>query len=274
MTTRHTATATVALALCWLATGTAHASDAPTVGLPQALDVWLPGAELFAAKVDDRRTPVIVRIDRTTPEREGFRYALVYTGYEPGRFDLRTALRRADGSPLPQAVPPIPVEIRGLRPLGEIRLNGVGDSPEPRLGGYRLALGTVGALWLVGLIGLVTVRRRGPRALAKPAPNTAATLDDRLRTLLTSAAKGSATPAEHAELERAVLVYWVRRLSLRKQDPAVLYATLRDHPEAGPMVTRLEAWLHAPPSDAPVNVSELLTVFRPLLSAPEQEGQL
>ncbi|AWM38087.1 hypothetical protein C1280_14535 [Gemmata obscuriglobus] len=244
------------------------------MGLPQALDVWLPGAELFAAKVDDRRTPVIVRIDRATPERDGFRYALVYTGFEAGRFDLRTALRRADGAPLPQTVPPVPVEIRGLRPPGDIRLNGVGDSPEPRLGGYRLALGTVGALWLVGLIGLVTVRRRGPQVLAQPAPDTEATIEDRLRTLLTSAARGTANPADHAELERTVLVYWVRRLGLRTQDPAVLCATLRGHPEAGPMVTRLEAWLHAPPSDAPVNVSELLTVFRPLLSAPEQEGQL
>ena len=72
----------------------------------------------------------------TTPERDGHRYWLVYTGLEPGQFDLRDALRRADGLPASEA-PAIPVEIRALRPPGEIRMNTVADAPAARVGGYR-----------------------------------------------------------------------------------------------------------------------------------------
>jgi hypothetical protein len=273
MTARRTILGTITVAACWLATGDVRGSDAPTVGLPQALDVWLPGPELFAAKVDDRRTPVVVRIDRTTTERDGFRYALVYTGYEPGKFDLRSSLRQANGTPPAAPVPPIPVEVVCLRPPGEIRLNGVTDGPAPRIGGYRVAAWTTAGLWLIGLVGLIAVRRRRAPIMVAPIEAPPVTIEERLRTLLTSAAAGTATPAEQAELERAVLVYWVRRLKLRDHDAATLYATLRGHAEARPMVTRLEMWLHAPAPETPADTQELLSVFRPLLTAPEKEGR-
>lgn len=264
---RGVAAATVVTAACWFAAGAAG-SEPPTVGLPQSMDLWLSGPELFAVAVDDRRSPVVVRIDRTTPERDGYRYSLVYTGLEPGRYDLRDSLRRADGS-RPQGVAPIPVEVRSLRPTGDIRLSAVADGPPALSGGYRLALGVGGALWLIGLVSLIVVRRRrAVRAGAPPPP--AETLAERLRSLLAAAIAGTATPAEHAELERTLLVCWVRRLGLRDQDPASLYATLRAHPEVGPLVRQLEAWLHTPHQHtATADLPKLLDPFRTFIE-PEK----
>ena len=55
-------------------------------------------------------------------------------------------------------------------------------------------------------------------------------------------------PAQLAELERTLLVYWERRLNLRDRKPAEAIAELRRHPEAGPLFQQLEAWLHRPGS--------------------------
>lgn len=262
---RRIATGIVVTAACWFAIGVAAGSEPPTVGLPQSMDIWLPGPELFAVAVDDRRSPVVVRIDQTTPERNGYRYLLLYTGLEPGKYDLRDSLRKADGSK-PRDVPPIPIEIRAIHPTGDIRLNAIADGPSARLGGYRVAVVVAGVLWLVCLVGLIAVRRRRAKPVAPPpAPET---LVDRLRSLLTAAIAGTATLAEQAELERALLVYWVRRLGLRDQDPANLYATLRTHPEAGPFVGQLEAWLHAPHQQAEVvDLPKLLESFRTLIES-------
>lgn len=267
--TKFTALTMALVALVGLA-GVGRGADLPTVGLPQPMDLWLPGPEVFAVSADDRRSPVIVRIDKTTAERNGFRYSLVYIGLEAGKFDLRTSLRLADGKQ-PQ-VPSIPIEIQALRPPGDIQLNTVAEGPAARSGGYYLVLVAVGVVWLLGLGGLIVLRRR--RKAVVEETSTAVTMEDRLRSLLTTTIAGTATPAEHAELERALLVYWVRRLGLQGQNPATVFAMLREHPEAGPLLRQLEAWLHAPNrDDKTVNVPELLAPYRALFTEPEKAPQ-
>jgi hypothetical protein len=248
----------------------ASGSDASTstIGLPVSLDFWLPGPKVFAAAVDDRRSPVVVRIDKATAERNGHRYSLVYTGLEAGRFDLRDSLRGGDGTP--PRVPPIPVEVRGLRRPGDIRLHRLTESPAARVGGYRSAVIAAGVLWLLGLAGLIAARPRRRRGTDEPRPQTP-TPEGRLRELLTAAIGGTATPTETAELERGLLAYWVRRLGLKGRDPASLFAALGAHPEAGPFLRQFEGWLHAPRgSAAPANVPGLLSPYRERFA--EHEG--
>lgn len=245
------------------------AADAPTVGFPTAVEVWLPGPELAVVPVDDRRTAVTLRIDRATPEKDGYRYTLVYTGLEPGRFDLGGLLRRADGRPA-EGLPPVPVEVQGLHPPGEIRVHEAAAGPALRVGGYRVALVALGTAWVAGFLGLVAyaARRRRTRPVVPPVPVTFA---DRLRPLVEAAVAGTATPAQHAELERLLLAHWVRRLGLAGREPAVVIDRLRRHAEAGPLVGRLAEWLHAPPVPGrPADVAGLLAPYRELPAEPRE----
>jgi hypothetical protein len=246
------------------------AADAPSVGFPAAVEVWLPGPELAAVPVDDRRAPLTLRVDRATPERDGYRYTLVYTGLEPGRFDLRGLLRRADGRPA-EGLPPVPVEVEGLRPPGEIRVHEAAAGPAVRVGGYRTALVALGAAWAAGLLGLVAYAARRRRQVRPVAPPVPVTFADRLRPLVEAAVAGTATPAQHAELERLLLAHWVRRLGLAGRAPAVVIDRLCRHAEAGPLVGRLAEWLHAPPVPGrAADVAGLLAPYRVLPADPRE----
>jgi len=75
-------------------------------------------------------------------------------------------------------------------------------------------------------------------------------------------------PAKLAELERALVSYWRRKLVLEDLAPVEALATLRAHPEASPLVTQLEAWLHRPAGQQTVDVGQLLEPYRNI--APEE----
>ena len=59
-----------------------------TVGMPGRLDgVVLPGPELEAKPLTDKRAPVVLRVAAVYPHGTAFRYDLEYTGLEPGTFE-------------------------------------------------------------------------------------------------------------------------------------------------------------------------------------------
>ncbi len=87
-------------------------------------------------------------------------------------------------------------------------------------------------------------------------------LADRLRPLVTEAMAGRLAPAKLAELERALVSYWRRRLNLESLTPVEAIARLKAHPEASPLVTQLENWLHRPAGDRNVDVALLLEPYR------------
>ena len=102
--------------------GLAQNTDAPqtrdssTVGMPGKIDqLVLPGSELEVKPLEDRRTPLVLRITEVYPHGSAFRYSLVYYGLEPGQYDLRNYLTRKDGTALGD-VPPIPVKVAPCSP--------------------------------------------------------------------------------------------------------------------------------------------------------------
>jgi hypothetical protein len=221
----------------------------------------LPGTDL-EVKPADRKAPLVLRIVSVAPHGTAFRYDLEYYGLEKGKFDLRDYLRRKDRSSTAD-LPPIPVTIESILPPGQVLPNPLEPKETPRPGGYWLLL-TVGAvLWGVGLLAILLVARRrvqAARTIAGPL-----TLADRLRPLVEGAVAGQMDPGRLAELERALILYWSRRLGLLKRKPADALAVLRGHAEAGPLLTQLEIWLHRPRTQATINVAALLEPYR---SAP------
>lgn len=260
----------------------AHAADGreTSVGMAGQLDgVVLPGPELEAKPYTDRKTPIVLRVVHVYPHGSDFRYDLEYFGLEPGTYNLSDYLRRKDGRPSTN-LPPLSVKVVPVLPPGQVRPNKLEIETGPRVGGYWLALMALGILWLIGLAGIIfsfflpMLRHRGrARVTGRPV-----TLADRLRPLVEGAIAGKLTHAELASLERTLLAFWRKRLDLEAIEPAEAIAALREHPDAGPLLAQLEAWLHRPgPSDA-ADVGKLLEPYRDLspdavdLARPGERG--
>jgi hypothetical protein len=218
----------------------------------------LPGTEL-EVKPADRKAPLVVRIVRVAPHGTALRYDLEYYGLEKGKFNLVDYLRRKDRSSA-AGLDPIHVTIESVLPPGQVLPNVLEPKETPRPGGYWLLLIAGGVLWVLGLLAILLVARR--RAQAVQAAARPLTLADRLRPLVEGAVAGKLDTGRLAELERALIVYWSRRLGLVDRKPAEALAVLREHPEAGPLLAQLEIWLHRPPPHATINLAALLEPYR------------
>jgi hypothetical protein len=235
-----------------------------TVGMTGRLtDVVLPGPELEAKPDDDRKRPLLVREVTVYPHGSLFRYDIAYEGRDPGTYNLCDYLRRKDGTPT-TGLPPRLVKVNAVRPPGQVEPNKLEIERGPRVGGYWLAVYAAGAVWVLGVVALVAsffFPRRKQTTAARARPPS---LADRLRPLVEGAVAGTLSHAELANLERVLLAFWRKRLGLEAADPAEAIAALRVHPEAGPLLAKLEEWLHRPGPPAAVDVPALLTPYREL----------
>lgn len=265
--------ARVAIAILALARPSTSADETvkppgPTVGMPARVEgLVLPGPELQAKPLEDRRTPVVLRVTEVYKHGDGFRYDLSYYGLEPGTFDLGDYLRRKDGTAAAD-LPEIPVTIRPILPPGQIEPHPLTPSASPALGGYRWWLALGGAAWVAGLVGILFYGRRKMAPGPDGGPRRP-TLADRLRPLVEAARQGKLTEGQHAELERMLIGYWRHRLDLDRADPAEAMAVMRKDERAGPLLNQLEIWLHRPGgAAAPVDVAALLEPYRDLPAEP------
>ncbi|WP_435015410.1 hypothetical protein TA3x_002948 [Tundrisphaera sp. TA3] len=241
----------------------APGSAAPSVGMPARIDqIVLPGTELEARPIEDRRAKVVVRVVDVYPHGTAFRYNLLYYGLEPGDYDLRDALRRKDGGSTAD-LPPIPVKVVAILPPGQIEPHPLTPTPTAFPGLYRPLMFLAAAAWVAGLLAILLVGRKRRRVEDDRPGAVAPSLADRLRPLVESAMAGTLAEGQHAELERMLIDHWRRRLGLEALPPAAAIAAIRSDPTAGALLNRLEAWLHMPPGSAgPVDVAALLAPYR------------
>jgi hypothetical protein len=254
-------------ASAWFARGAlAQETKAPSafqspVGMPFRVEqIVFPGSELEPVPVNDK-TLIVVRIDAVYPHGSAFRYDLVCYGVEPGEYDLRQFLKRKDGSSTDD-LPSTPISILAQLPPGQIEPHTLEYSSIRWLGGYRLILILGGIMWGAGLVWLLYPRRKPTLAVAQSEQARPVSLADRLRPLVLDAVAGKLTPAQLAELERALVSHWRNRLGLNDQAPVEALSQLRQHPEAGPLIVQLETWLHRPGGSGQVDVPALLEPYR------------
>lgn len=232
------------------------------VGRSVTVTFAAPGPVLEARPLDDRRRPLVVQELTATPDGAGHRYEVTLYGLDPGTHDLRDALRRPDGSAL-DGVPAVPVTVTSGLPAGQILPHDLPAEAGPRVGGYRTLLVALGVAWGLGLLGLVASfvlpRRRAAVVADKPV-----TLADRLRPLVAGAAAGTLKREELAALERSLFAFWRTRLGLDAADPHAALGRLHADPQAGPLLSQLEAWLHQPVPKPPADIGALLAPYREL----------
>jgi len=258
------------------ATAAARAPIESTIGIEGQLIFRHPRSEPVQAVPVDDKAPVVVRIADSTPDGEFVLYDLRFIAQYAGEFDLRDCLRRPDGAPLTDAAP-LPILVGKLLPddhQGE--LFEIAGLSLPRLGGYKAVLIVIGAVWLLVPAWFILRRltRRPPPP--PPLPEPPASLADQLRPLVEAAIRGTLSTPERARLELMLLAFWRDRLGLDAAavDHAASIQKLREHEEAGELLSLLERWLHRPPkADEVVDVASVLERYRSVrpvhVSAPQ-----
>ncbi|MAG94910.1 MAG: hypothetical protein CMJ48_14375 [Planctomycetaceae bacterium] len=185
----------------------------PSVGMSARIEqIVLPGSELVVKPIEDYDSPVIVRIVETYPHGDAFRYDMIYYGLDPGTYDLRDYLQRADRTSLDD-LQPINIEVRAVLPPGQIEPHKLNAGEHPSLGGYRTLTIVLGVNWVLGLL-LIVFYRRGRRATGDETSVATPCLADRLRPYVDDAIAGKLTRNQLAQLERMLLAHWRGRLGL------------------------------------------------------------
>ncbi len=213
------------------------------VGVSTKLEqIVLPGSELQVKPMDDRKIPIILRIVATWQHGDSMRYDFEFIGLEPGDFDLKDYLFRADGSDADD-LPAIPIHVTSILPEGQVQPNPL-DTNWPAIKRYKPLAMLAAIAWLGGLIALILWRRNSVKAVAAQAkPRTFAEM---LEPRLKAAMEGELNTSQLAELERFVVEFWRRRLRMSEVPVNQVILKLRNHDEAGPLLKQLEKWIHAP----------------------------
>lgn len=256
-------------ATLWGASALTHAQSAEAgqaalpseskVGVSQSLrDLVLPGSALQVAEIH-LDTAIIARIVDSYPHGSDRRYDIVWYGLEPGDYDLGDYLKRSDGSGTDE-LPPIPLRVHSILSAERLLPNPVSGKQVPKVGGYRTWLVLGGIAWAFGLWAILNFGRSGRRGQAS-AVGTGPTLADRLRPLVESAVAGTLSEQDQAELELRLITLWRRRLNLTHESAPEALRLMRDHHEAGPLLSGLEDWLHRPGPVENVDVEQLLQPY-------------
>jgi hypothetical protein len=243
-----------------------------TVGMTiEIRDLVLPGSELVTRPIGVK-DPFVLRISATYPHGTSFRYDLECYGLEPGEYDIADWLLRRDGSSTDD-LPPTMVTIRAALPPGQVLPHRPAEGDVSVFGGYGTLLVLLGVVWLIALPLIIFYRRdRGGRG-GVGVEERPLTLAERLRPMVLDAIRGTLTRKQRSQLELTLLAYWRRKLDLEGMAPAAALASLKQHPEAGPLLAALEEWLHHPAKQEETDLEKLLNPYRDLPADALEEAK-
>jgi hypothetical protein len=128
-------------------------------------------------------------------------------------------------------------------------------------------------IWIIGLALLWGKSKATGQASVK-VELAAPTIQDTLKPLVKAACNGTIEPHQRAELESVLIHYWTKRLALADTAPGQILSILKNHPEAGPLILRLETWLHKPLGEARESTTDLAELLRPYESIIEPSDQV
>lgn len=245
------------------------------VGMVGKIDqIVISGGELEAVPNSDPLARMIVRVAESYRHGDAYRYDLEFTGFEPGRYDLSKYLRRKAPETSPANLPTIDVEIVSVLEPGRIEPARPAQPEIRSWWTYWTKLNIFIGLWIAGLAGLFhwsnRVRKIESPALKKIPPLTVA---QRLKPLVQAACDGTIEPHKRAELESLLIAYWTSRSDAYAEiSPGHILSKLKQEPEAGPLLTKLEEWLHMPPGQGRASEIEIASLLKPYEFVPEFEN--
>lgn len=243
------------------------------IGIEGDVSVTLDRGDYQPRPLDDR-TPLALRVEKITAHEDGrFTYDFHYMGFEPGEYKLADYLMLANGGEATGIGDKL-LQVRTMLPAGhDGALNPYVTRPFPWFGGYRMLLGGLAFLWVLGIVAFIYFGRKRKVKVIPVVIPPQPTFAERMRPFVEQAAEGKLSANGQAELERLFMGYWRDRLSLREQGMTKSLAALKRHDEAGALLCALEGWLHRPGGATPEEINALLEPYR---KAPEstQDGEV
>lgn len=235
------------------------------LGLPTPItDLYIPGSEIEVIPRKNNESSLVIRILEIKPAADGFRYDLEAYALDPGTHPIATFLRYTDTkAPVENLAATFQVTI--IHPLDSLPKP---SDPEPvpphKLGGYQTLIIVLGTIWLLIFLAIVFYRKKQVADFLSEYPPP--TLHEKLQVLVANASSDDLTDTERANLERLILGHWKQKLpQIQNLPPARALVELRSHPEASPLILKLEEWLHAPnPNLSQTDISPLLAPYRPI----------
>ena len=236
-------------------------SGNPSVGVPGLVEqIVLPGSLLTHEKVDPSEADLVVRVIRSFPHGDSFRYDISYYGMESGEYDLSKYLVREDGSTTDD-LPAIPVQVKSIIKSGQIKPNDLDIGMFGRVGGYFRMVVLGAFIWVAVLLAMIFLAREKKEAAVEQVSKKLS-LADRLRPSIEAAISGNLPAEKHAELERMLFAFWQKRLKLTETEPSAAINQIRNNEESGPLIKQVEQWLHSPAQDSNVDIAELLKPYQ------------
>lgn len=260
-----------ALALTILQVCVSAADSQRVIGIEGRAQVTLPRGDYQPKPLDDR-TPLVLRMETPSAGKDGgFVYDFHYIGFEPGSYKLAEFLIHADGTPATELADHSVTVSSVLPAAHQGALNSYELGPLPRFGGYRILVGSLAALWVLGLAAFAWFGRRRKSAVVEEVLVPPPTYAERMLPLVEAAAAGTLTISGQAELERLMTGFWRDKLSLPELRMADALMALKDHPQAGALLRALERWLHRPGGAPEAEIRGLLEPYRhaPVVVAKE-----
>lgn len=259
---------------CFAALSPSVRATPRVIGIEGDVKITLDRADYQPKALDDR-TPLILRIETVKPSGDGKHvYDFHYMGFEPGSYLLAEYLVRPDGT-IATEIGDLRVEVKSILPPDHNgALNSYMPKPFPWIGGYRMMLGILAALWVIGLFAFVWFGRRKKSIVVvddtPPPPSYA----ERMLPFVEAAASGDLTPNGQAQLERLMTGYWREKLGLPEHQRMAesLAAMLRDK-DAGSLLRAMERWLHRPGGASAIEINNLLEPYRELPKQPMKEAK-
>lgn len=256
---------------CFMTLSTAApvwAQEKPSVGVQATIDVIIKGTEVVARPLPECKIPVVARIAKKKVTQGALQYTIAYYALEPGEFDLRDALQRKSGEALSD-VSPILVNVQSVLPPGQVEPNTIESSSLPFTSTYESTLVLAAILWVLGLFAIL-LSGRSSKAEAVQVEEKVLTLGERMQPLISKAIEGDLDSDGQAELERILLSHWRAKLQLTNMTAGEAMAKMRQDSEAGPLLRKLEEWLHRPGAKDGVKVREILSDY---VDQPFERGQ-
>ena len=216
------------------------------LGLPKTLeDLYLPGSKIEVIPRTNNESSLVIRILEIKPAANGFRYDFEIYALDPGTHRIAEFLRYATyRSPIKDL--DATFEVTTTHPLDTLPKPSEPEPVEPeKLGGYKNLVIVLGIFWLLIFLAIIFYRKkhRTDLVVEKPLP----TLHEKLQVLVSVASQGEINDQQQANLERLILGHWKEQIpEIDSLTPARALVELRSHPEASPLILKLEEWLHAP----------------------------
>ncbi len=243
-----------------LGTFSLSAQHTSPLGLPLKIEnLQIDGPLIEPIPRKNREASLVVRVLSSSPNDKGHKYTLEVYGLDPGNHKISEYLRRTSGEPIPVLLEDT-LNVSVINSLDAIpEPTNLQHTPPEKIGGYRLLMTSLGTVWIAVLFVFIFYKKKQQAPKPEPTPPT---LHDKLTKLVKSAAQGELSDENRATLERLIIGHWQKELPEINELPAPQALTkLREHPNASPLLLKLEQWLHAPKKS--ISQEEIAPLLQP-----------